>query len=184
MSSEIVGSGLRVGEPGPSYSRFSDREIRFLGVHRHRDWRMKCYCIRYGAEQVDWEGFGTGIADALSTLPPVQVEEGRPGLGFVIAHRGKTGDYIVLGWWNRENELPVEVWVRRTRQDPWRKAVRGESMCAWDLEVIGEERTSWIETMLSGPLDPRAYLERVPPRLLLKENGEWSRGWATWLAGS
>ncbi|HET9368732.1 MAG TPA: hypothetical protein VFO19_00730 [Vicinamibacterales bacterium] len=75
-------------------------------------------------------------------------EAGRPGVGFVITHQAATCDYIVLVWWDRENELPMRVWGRDDGR--WRDARGGESVCVWDLEVIWHERNAGVETALSG----------------------------------
>lgn len=98
-------------------------------------------------------------------LPEPDEGRGRAGLGFLIAHQGRTGDYVVLGWWDNENELPLRVWVRRGPAQGWRPAEGGESICVWDLEVIWAERQAWVDAMLSpsGP-SPADYLARVESR--------------------
>ena len=114
---------------------------------------------------MDWAGFEPALSAAEESLPEPDHSQGRPGLGMLIAHQGLAGDYVVLGWWNHENELPLMVWVRRSRSEPWRPGIEGESVCVWDLEVIWEERQAWVETMLSAAdSDPEAYLAFVAPR--------------------
>ena len=146
---------------------YAPRQILFRGLRRPDaepagDWALKLYTVSYRARPIDWEGFEPGLALAEASLPAPDAGAGRPGLGFLIAHQGKTGDYIVLGWWNAENELPLEVWVRRGPADPWRPAEKGESFCVWDLEVVAAERRAWIDTMLCGPAaDPERYLDAV-----------------------
>jgi hypothetical protein len=152
---------------------FAEREVLFREVRRHGGWSLKVYSVRHGSEAMDWEGFDAAYAPAVESLPAPDLEAGRPGLGFFIAHQGRTGDYAVLGWWNRENELPLKISVRRDRNEPWRPAAEGESICIWDLEVIWEERQAWIETMLSpaGP-NGEAYLSRVFPEPFKGVSGE------------
>jgi len=94
-------------------------------------------------------GGGSSLRGAERALPEPDEPHGRPGLGFLIAHQGRTGDYVVAAWWDHENELPLRVLVRRGRTGRWRRARRGESFCVWDLEVIWAERRAWIDTMLS-----------------------------------
>ena len=62
---------------------------------------------------VDWAAFEAGLKLAEAELPQPAEAAGRPGLGFLIAHQGRTGDYVVLGWWDHENELPLRVFLRR-----------------------------------------------------------------------
>ena len=72
-------------------------------------------------------------------------------MGFVIEHQAIGIDYLVLAWWDRENELPLRIFVReRDAQAAWRTARGGESVCVWDLEVIGAERDAYIATVLDG----------------------------------
>lgn len=155
------------------------RPIRFLGLREHGDWKLKTYSVLYGEAPFDPARFEPGIALALGALPPADAADGRPGLGFLIAHQGLTGDYAVVAWWDHENELPIRVWVRKG-EEPWRPARDGESVCVWDLEVVTAEREAWIATMLSpdGP-SPDAYLERTESRFRPhpREARAGGRGW-------
>lgn len=146
---------------------YYDRPIRFEGTTVSNGWSLKRYSVRYGSGHLDRAAFDEALERALDTVPPPDADAGRPGLGFYIAHQGKTGDYGVLAWWNHENELPLSIQIRRSRDEPWRPAVAGESICVWDLEVIWAEREAWVETMLGrGGPNPHAYLERVPERFV------------------
>lgn len=81
-----------------------------------------------------------------------------------MEHRGAGADYVVLGWWDRENELPTRVVVREHASEaPWRPARASESFCVWDLQVIGFERDAYVSTVLApdaGPDAVEAYLAR------------------------
>ncbi|MFW6199846.1 MAG: isochorismatase, partial [Gemmatimonadota bacterium] len=70
------------------------------------------YSVRYGEEPFELSDYDEGVDLALTTLPTPDPGAGRPGLGFVIVHRGRGVDYVVLAWWDRENELTVRVFVR------------------------------------------------------------------------
>jgi len=141
---------------------FAPRPIRYLGLRESHGWCLKTYTVLYGGGAFDAAGFEPAVQLALSSLPPADPDCGRPGLGFIIAHQGRTGDYTVLAWWDHENELPVRLWVRRDRDEPWREAATSESFCVWDLEILWAEREAWVRTMMSdtGP-DPGAWLKDV-----------------------
>lgn len=140
---------------------FAPRRIACVGLREPASWKLKLYSVVYGREPVDWAGFEPGLQLAEQAMPKPDPTAGRPGLGFIIAHQGRTGDYVVLCWWEAENELPIRVWVRRSRQESFRPGEGGESVCVWDLEVIWSERQAWVETMLApGGSDPAAYLAR------------------------
>ena len=72
-------------------------------------------------------------------------------------------DYLILAWWDRENELPIKVFVKGDSDPAWRRARGGESVCVWDLDVLWHEREAYVATLL-GPDQAGArerYLERV-----------------------
>jgi hypothetical protein len=142
---------------------FAPREIRFRGVRSRGGWSLKFFSVVYGGTAFDVKGFEPPVDMALDCLPSPDHEQGRPGLGFLIAHQGRGDSYLILAWWSNENELPIRAWVRREGED-WRPAIEGESVCVWDLEVVWEERQAWIATMMSGPARPDDYLAHVPTR--------------------
>src|SRR5205085_2505918 len=85
----------------------------------------------------------------------------------LIRHRGRGADYLVLHWWDRENELFCRVCT--TANDDaagWRIDDRDGAPCVWDQVVIGAERDAYAATILSraGPPDVDGYLRRVPTR--------------------
>jgi hypothetical protein len=130
---------------------YRPRTIRFHGVRETRGTRTKMYSISWDGSTIDWSRFEAGISLVLSELPGKGTLPGRPGLGFVIAHHGRTADYVVLSWWDNENELPTRVRVCVEKHDSgWREAMESESFCIWDLEVMWFERESYVSTLLSG----------------------------------
>jgi hypothetical protein len=154
---------------------FVQRTIGSQGVVNHGAWRLKRYTITRETEtsSQDWQSFADGRGLAFAALPsPAQTAQ-RPGVGFVIEHRGLGADYVVLAWWDRENELPVRVLVRdHAPEAEWRAAGATESFCVWDLQVITFERDAYVNTVLAphaaeGALEQyltaSLYLETRPP---------------------
>lgn len=158
---------------------FVPRPIQPRGVVPYGDWQLKRYTIvldpRDGEGDAPWPDFEPGRALARAALPQPAVTAHRPGVGFVIEHRGQGADYIVLGWWDRANELPVRVIVREQLPgSTWRPARDQESFCVWDLQVIAFEREAYVDTVMSAGAAPhgaspegatndrgrRAYLSR------------------------
>ena len=146
---------------------YTPRRIRAHGIRETNAWRVKLYSIAHAGSPPDWSVFEPGMALALQTLPTPANAPGRPGLGFLIAHTGREIWYTVLCWWDRENELPIRVWVaeRDSSGTPrWRDARGGESVCVWDLDVIWHERQAYVETLLAARQVPDAesdYINRV-----------------------
>jgi len=161
---------------------FAPRPTRFLGVRDFEGWRLKVYSIILGDRPLDRDGFERGLDLAIQSLPRDEsVTTSRPGVGFVILHQGRGADYVVLCWWDRENELPMRIVVRERDEGieasrdqgtggssdqgarSWRPARGSESICVWDIDVIWFERNAYVETVLAaGARDPReaisAYL--------------------------
>jgi hypothetical protein len=134
-----------------TFKRYEPRSLRFLGVETVGGQRLKVYSIVRGDDVFDRERFAAGWALAEDALPLPAMLEGRPGVGFAILHQGATGDYLIVGWWDRENELPTRVFIRDT--NIWRPAAGGESFCVWDLRVMWWEREAYVNSMLAGRPD-------------------------------
>ena len=141
---------------------FSPRPIRFLRVDDFSGWKVKLYSIVYGDAAFDESDFERGLTMARTSLPQPAVTVSRPGVAFCVLHRGNGADYAVLGWWDRENELPTRIFVRPHNEQAWRPAQGNESFCVWDLQVIGFERDAYVATVLGKPpLGIEAYLRRT-----------------------
>ena len=130
------------------FQTYAPRPIQFLGIEAVNDYQLKFYSIVYGDEPFQRAGFETGLALAKEMLPNPAINLERPGVGFVILHQGRTGKYLILCWWDCENELPTKVFIEDEKG--WRLAVGGESFCVWDLEVIWLERETYVGTVLAG----------------------------------
>jgi hypothetical protein len=128
---------------------YQPRAVARLAPVIHGDWTLKSYSIVYGTEPFDPARFTGGLPLALACLPQPAVTPDRLGVGFVIEHQGRQIDYLVLGWWDRQNELPLRIFVRDYADDgKWRPARGSESVCVWDLEVIWHERQAYVDTVM------------------------------------
>jgi PhnB protein len=136
---------------------YSPRPIEWMGSASHGDWRIKQYSIVWGGGGLDERRFAGGLPLALAALPDPAVTLRRPGVAVLIRHQGRTADYLVLTWWDNENELPLRVFVRDGDRDDWRSAAEHESFCVWDLEVLWAERNAYVQTMLGGTPDVARY---------------------------
>lgn len=142
---------------------YAPRPIRFHGLREVAPgWRLKSYSITLGAPP-DWRRAEPGLRMVEGQLPHDAAAQGRFGVGFVISHQGRNADYAVLGWWGRENELPLRVVLSEGESadamGTWRLAAGDESVCVWDLQVIAHEREAWVRHGLrEGGPDLEAYL--------------------------
>ena len=147
--------------------RYQPRPIEFRGLRRLGDWRLKVYSVIYrppgasdAAAALDAALYDRAIESFVGpALPTPAVTRERAGAGFVICHQGRGWHYLVLCWWDRENELPMRIWVRpRDGSADWRPARGDESICVWDLQLIAAEREAYVRLVLDrSPPDLEAY---------------------------
>lgn len=140
------------------FTCYEPRQCAFLGMRKARGFRLKTYSIVQRNFPFERDRFESGMNLVSAKLPQPPVTASRPGFGFVIFHQGAMGDYIVLSWWDNENELPTRVFVRD--QNNWRPARANESFCVWDLRIIWHEREAYVKTILAGA-GVDQYLEAV-----------------------
>lgn len=143
------------------FNRYQPRPLAFVGVESVAGYLLKVYAIRYAADgSFDHERFAGRWDLVADVLPQPAVAEGRPGVGFSVLHQGQQDDYLIVGWWDRENELPTRVFLREAAG--WRPARGGESFCVWDLRVMWWEREAYVGTVLAGRASGlEAYLTAV-----------------------
>jgi hypothetical protein len=146
---------------------FSPRPVLSHGVRDAGGYKLKEYSILYGPDALSVGQFALGLPAAFAALPQPAVTPSRPGAGVLILHQGRGARYIVLGWWDNENELPLKIWTqsRAIGGAPWLPASGGQSVCVWDIEVLNFERNAYVERVLRSPKSPdvRGYLATVFP---------------------
>jgi len=130
------------------FDGYQPRPLAFLGVQDVAGYRLKRYSIRFGDAPLEMAKFDQGWQLVPTLLPQPAVSTDRPGIGFAILHQGRTGDYLILSWWDRQNELPTRILYRDA--SGWRRAEGGESFCVWDLRVMWWEREAYINSVLAG----------------------------------
>lgn len=138
---------------------YRDRPIERHGVRDIAGWRLKLYSIRYGAQPIDLASFEDGMALMARDLPQPPRTATRPGVGFVILHRGRGMSYVVAATWGNENELRIRVAVRGADEPGWRPARDDESFCVWDLQVMAAEREAYVRRVMTTEPDVEGYLE-------------------------
>lgn len=140
----------------------------YHGLRAHEGWQLKSYRVAYDPADIDRMQLEGGVSRALAMLPAPAVEVGRPGAGVLILHAGRGADYVVLGWWDRQNELPLRVVIRdHAAPSVWRPAGDSESVCVWDLQILGAERDLYVSTVLAGG-EVREGVERYLGRSALR----------------
>lgn len=133
-----------------------------MGICEIRGWQLKRYRIHPPGRDFDGQDWEKGRASVAGLLPQPPRSSGRAGVGFIIEHPGRRIDYLVLCWWDSENELFNRVLTcNPATPGVWMLATSGTIACVWDLAVVNFERDAWVETMLGERPEPDAYLERA-----------------------
>ena len=137
------------------FTCYQPRRVKSLGVQNIAGFQLKTYAVFRQDDVFDPVRFERGLKRAVEELPSPPATHARPGAGFVIFHQGATGDYVVLCWWDNQNELPTRVFVRDGTgggegQIQWRPARLHESFCVWDLAIMWFEREAYIASALTG----------------------------------
>jgi len=151
--------------PGPAFEPYASRPWQFVGIEPIAGWQLKHYRLWYAARaKPDWSRFSAAMPLLADALPQPAVTAERAGLGFVIAHAGRGVDYLVLNWWDNENEWRHQVWLRALHAEAeWQAPERGESPCVWDLALIHFEREAYVDWLLGRKaFSPANYLACVP----------------------
>lgn len=133
------------------------RKIEPLSAWESAGWQLKRYGIEFAGTGSPANIFQQAYSRVASWLPPRATTADRPGVGWMLEHRGKTMDYLVVGWWDNENELRMKIWV--TEQGQWREALT-ESFCVWDMQVMAFERDAFVATLLQPAPDIAAYMKQ------------------------
>src|SRR5690348_16698264 len=96
---------------------YQPREVRWLGPGDAVGYALKMYSVNAEPGPIDRARF-LGVPKLLvGALPMPAHSEGRVGVAILILHQGRGVDYAVLAWWDRENELPLRVFVSESGAD-------------------------------------------------------------------
>ena len=144
-------------QPAP----FTPRPIQFARQIEHDGWRLKRYDIHLESEPIDEAVFDSGLERALTLLPSPPMTERRPGVGFVICHQGADSHYIVLNWWDNENELFQHIRIRARPDGQWGPGEGRGSFCVWDTQVIWHEREAYVRHVLTRETSIESYLADI-----------------------
>lgn len=145
-------------QPFVAATPYLPRHVRGAPLLEHGQWRLKRYQITPEPAPEMIGAFADGVTAALRLLPQPAVTALRPGVGYLILHRGADCDYIVLNWWDQENEHLTRILVRaRQPTAHWQQAA-DQSFCVWDMQLMHHERNAYVQHVLGDACDLDAYL--------------------------
>jgi hypothetical protein len=129
------------------------RHIHFVELWREGVWSLKLYTILHPSKTASPEVLGACKAAVAEFLPQPAVTPERYGVGFLSLHRGKSYDFISLGWWAYETELHQQSFIRPSGQLGVLEPLSGTELSSdvWDLRLLAFEREIWLEEVLKQP---------------------------------
>lgn len=133
---------------------YQPRTTRSVGVVERAGWRLKLIGIAADGKPLGGAELNAAGDVAERVLPQPPKTDTRPGIGFVIAHRGTEALWVLVGWW----ELDI-MYERLWRAELGTIDLRpvppgGPTACVWELRAIDHERRAWVEHVLTRPADP------------------------------
>lgn len=144
----VCESGIQVSQ------KYLPREVQFHGVRESGGWSWKTYSLRYQDRgEVSSEFLEWAKALAMEQVAARARECTVYGVGFLIAHAGKFGDYVLIQWWADEDilySMAYEASPGRYREFSLNPG-HGLTACVWELTIVDFERRAWVETVLKGP---------------------------------
>ena len=138
------------------------RPIRFAGVHDVAGWRVKLYAIATAGNTTRPELLDAALATAADVLPQPPATDEHHGLAFVVAHDARDYAFVLVNWWQGENEI-FQHTFSAPLDDPTALAPLASDAigCVWELAPIDHERRAWLRHVLANPAGPDidAYFE-------------------------
>lgn len=137
-----------------STKTYTPREARSHSLIHRDGWTLKPYSILGRDSAADlFDPHAIAVIEA--TLPEPARTKSRPGVAFAIHHIATPLDYLIVCWWDNENELLTRILVRdaaaadRDPATPWRVTDR-ESFCVWDMDIMHHERDAYVRHVLAA----------------------------------
>lgn len=141
-------------------SLVDQRLVRPLPGLEIDDWRLKVYGISYQRDEPGADLIAAAREIAVTALPQGARDEGRHGVGFLIAHDGALGRWALVYWWS--NNVWFHERLFHSPVDSPRLELRpvtdGLIACVYELRVVEWERQAWLRHVIDGPGDVEAYL--------------------------
>jgi len=139
------------------------RPVRFAGLHRLDEWRVKLYGIATPGRRPRPALLDAALETARRVLPRPARAADRYGVGFVIVHDAADLGFVLVDWWHGENEIHQKLFSADLSDPTDLKPHFNDAVgCIWELSVTDFERRAWIDDVLanaSGP-DIERYLTR------------------------
>lgn len=127
-----------------------------LGHREIRGWLLKRYAITASGGPASPDLLDAALAVAGRVLPAANDTEAGHGVGFVVAHEGRDGNYVLVDWWTGENMLAQQIHIAPPHSADGFKRFDNRQIvsCVWELQILAFEGRAWVDKVLSQPDQP------------------------------
>ncbi|MEP3245572.1 MAG: hypothetical protein ABJN40_02115 [Sneathiella sp.] len=147
------------------FPTYKPRSMRALGVWEPGGWAIKAYGIQSRENEEGRSILAPELVQAAKTqvanLLPLTREEGEfYKTGFAVLHHGVQANWLLFQWWAHD-----DVWCQLLSysdvDDPLRFKFSSRPIraCVYETAILWHEQKAWINHVLNGNADRRAYLE-------------------------
>ncbi|MBS9717265.1 hypothetical protein ACFFUT_05535 [Pseudohalocynthiibacter aestuariivivens] len=146
------------------FPTYKPRAMASLDLWVDQEWAIKAYGIQQKQTAPDDPIIAPELVQAAKThvlgLLHLTREEGSfYKTGFAVLHQGALANWLLFQWWTHE-----DVWCQflsySDTSEPlvFNFSTRPVRACVYETAIIWHEQKSWIEHVLNGNADRRAYL--------------------------
>lgn len=173
-ASTLVASVPAPGLEPPAHSVAGDPAFRYLPRWVESEeliavngYRLKPYSMHLSDRKQKPTIAPAELGSLLKNCVPASVEQLDHGVGFLMVHYARDGDYLLISRWYGGNMLKHELFRLTETGSGWQaEPLRSTNIvaCVWELQVITFERQAWVCTaMAKGGTEAsfNSYLQMV-----------------------
>ena len=145
---------------------YEDRPVEFLELSNNDGWRFKIYSIVYKKNSApDERTIEIAKQFAKDCIEKYHYIADSYGLGYIIIHKGKDSNFIVINWWLGENMICTHSFLSPLNNSNLYQEIThtGMNVCVWDALIHFHERNAWVEFIMKNPDAPdiNGYCESI-----------------------
>jgi hypothetical protein len=131
--------------------RYVPRRVKPRPVCSVNGYRLKPYEIYY-AEDGKVRLAEPELKSLISRILPVSDDPLDHGVGFVMVHFARDGQYLLLSRWYGGNMLKHDLFEITQAAEGWQSTSlrsTGIVACVWELQIMTFERQAWVTTAMA-----------------------------------
>jgi hypothetical protein len=137
---------------GPDAFRYFPRWVEAGAAISVNGYRLKPYSMHLSDKKEKQVLQDSDLRSLLQACVPPSPEPLDHGVGFVMVHYARDGDYLLISRWYGGNMLKHELFQLSQTAQGWQaEPLRSTNIvaCVWELQVVAFERQSWVCTAMS-----------------------------------